>query len=82
MRFCDDMLKKTKKTFSKGNSHFNTVNNVIVQRTEKNEGVNFLLPAKLNQCCREKYFSRLRGIGGNNNHPGPVEAMDRVRICC
>ena len=24
--------------------------------------------------------NRIRGIGGNNSHPGPVEAMNRVRV--
>ena len=28
----------------------------------------------------KKKFYRLRGIGGDNNHPGPVEAMNRIRL--
>ena len=79
MRFCDNMEKKTKKPFQKG-ILISIQSTMSLFKELKNEGVDFLHTAKLNQDCLENFFSRLRGVGGNNNHPAPVEAMDRVRI--
>jgi len=39
-----------------------------------------LLTGKLTQDILENFFSLLRGIGGYNTHPGPVEAINRMRI--
>ena len=39
----------------------------------------FLLTAKLNQDCLENLFSRIRALGGDNSHPAPLEALQRMR---
>ena len=39
-----------------------------------------MLTGKLTQDILENFFSLLRGIGGYNTHPGPVEAINRMRI--
>ena len=39
----------------------------------------FLLTAKLNQDCLENLFSRIRALGGDNTHPTPLEALQRMR---
>jgi hypothetical protein len=46
----------------------------------KKEGVKFLLTSRLNQDILENFFSRLRGIGGSNSHPSPVEVGQRIKI--
>ena len=39
----------------------------------------YLLTTRLNQDCLENFFSRLRAIGGDNDHPGPVRAFKRIK---
>ena len=39
-----------------------------------------MLTSKLNQDILENFFSLIRGVGGYNTHPGPVEAINRIRI--
>lgn len=40
----------------------------------------FILTTRLNQDHLENYFSRIRGIGGDNSHPSPVILIKRIRI--
>jgi hypothetical protein len=40
----------------------------------------YLLLSHVNQDVIENKFSRIRGIGGDNTHPGPVQAIQRIRI--
>ena len=44
-----------------------------------NGPLEYILMRRLNQDCLENYFSRFRAIGGDNNHPGPVAAIKRIR---
>ena len=46
----------------------------------KSEGFRYMLTSRLNQDCLENLFSRLRCIGGDNTHPSPIIAMDRLRL--
>lgn len=46
----------------------------------KAAGVDYLLMSKVNNDPIENYFSRVRGIGGDNTHPGPATAVYRMRI--
>ena len=39
----------------------------------------YILTTRLNQDCLENFFSRLRAIGGDNDHPGPVRAFKRIK---
>jgi hypothetical protein len=43
-------------------------------------GTRYILTSRLNQDPEESFFSRIRGIGGTNTHPGPVEFADRFRL--
>ena len=45
----------------------------------RNGPLDFILTSRLNQDCLENFFSRLRGIGGDNHHPTPVECLRRIR---
>ena len=40
----------------------------------------YILTARLNQDCLENLFSKLRAMGGPNDHPGPVRFMKRLRM--
>jgi hypothetical protein len=40
----------------------------------------FILTSRVNQDPEESFFSRIRGMGGSNTHPGPVEFMNRFRL--
>ena len=42
-------------------------------------GLEYLMTSHLNQDCLENFFSRIRCLFGSNQHPGPVEFMDRFR---
>ena len=46
----------------------------------KAAGTKYFLTSKVNSDCLENFFSRLRSIGGDNTHPGPASAVERVRI--
>ena len=48
----------------------------------KDEGVKYLLTKRVNQDCLESFFSCIRGIGGPNSHPSPVEVIRRIRKLC
>uniref|UniRef100_A0A0K2V8B5 Putative LOC100575639 [Acyrthosiphon pisum] n=1 Tax=Lepeophtheirus salmonis TaxID=72036 RepID=A0A0K2V8B5_LEPSM len=40
----------------------------------------YILTTRLNQDLVENFFSRIRGISGDNSHPGPVEVKSRIKI--
>ena len=42
-------------------------------------GITYLLTTRLNNDICENKFSQVRGIGGQQTHPGPVAAMNRLR---
>ena len=44
------------------------------------EGLKCLLTAHCNSDPAENFFSCLRTLGGSNDHPGPVETMNRIRL--
>jgi len=44
------------------------------------EGIKCLLTAHCNSDPAENFFSCLRTLGGSNDHPGPVECMNRIRL--
>lgn len=46
----------------------------------KLQGLSFILTSHLNQDVLENLFSRLRAIGGNNNHPSGIEVLRRLKI--
>jgi hypothetical protein len=46
----------------------------------KSEGKQCLLTAHCNSDPAENFFSCLRTLGGSNDHPGPVECMNRIRL--
>jgi len=48
----------------------------------KEEGLSFLLTAKLNQDALENVFSQIRALGGNNSHPNSVDTINRIRTLC
>ena len=43
-------------------------------------GGNFILTSHCNSDPCENTFSCLRGLGAANNHPGPVDTMNRIRL--
>ena len=45
----------------------------------KNGPLKYIMMRKVNQDCLENFFSRFRGIGGDDVKPGPVMAMKRIR---
>eukprot|EP00094_Tigriopus_californicus_P013854 TCALIF_13409-PA protein Name:"Similar to T Transposable element P transposase (Drosophila melanogaster)" AED:0.43 eAED:0.45 QI:0/0/0/1/1/1/2/0/323 len=45
-----------------------------------NTNVRYILTLRLNQDFLENFFSQLRRMSGDNAHPGPVEALRRLRI--
>ena len=48
----------------------------------KSEGVLYFLTTKVNQDIVESLFSNIRGIGGGNSHPTPVDTISRIRKLC
>ena len=46
----------------------------------KSSGSKYFLTCKVNSDHLENFFSRLRALGGHNHHPGPAEAVQRIRI--
>jgi hypothetical protein len=44
------------------------------------EGHKCLLTAHCNSDPVENFFSCVRTLGGSNDHPGPVECMNRIRL--
>ena len=46
----------------------------------KEDGYRYFLTSKVNSDCLENFFSRVRSIGGDNDHPGPASAVTRIRI--
>ena len=46
----------------------------------KAEGFSHILTHKLNQDCIENLFSAVRGMGGADTNPTPVQFCDRIRI--
>ena len=54
---------------------------LIENRDNNPDGeLRFILTSRLNQDVLENLFSRIRALGGDNSHPGPVEFMRRVRV--
>ena len=54
---------------------------LILDKNVNHDGsLKYILTHRLNQDLLENLFSRLRGLGGANDHPGPVLAMRRLRI--
>ena len=41
--------------------------------------IQFILTHRLTQDCLESYFSKIRGIGGFNDHPTPLSCTYRIR---
>ena len=79
MRYSDNEERKSKKPFQKG--IIISIESILSLYEEmKTEGYSYLLTSRLNQDCLENLFSRIRGMGSNNSHPTPVEAMNRVRL--
>lgn len=48
----------------------------------KNEGISYLLTARLNQDALENVFSQIRALGGNRSHPTSVDTINRIRTIC
>ena len=46
----------------------------------KAEGKTFLLTAHCNSDPTENYFSCIRTMGVSNDHPGPVDCMNRIKL--
>ncbi len=46
----------------------------------KSFGLNFLFTTHVNQDCLETLFSQLRASKGSNQHPSPLECLQRLRI--
>ncbi|CAB4065362.1 unnamed protein product [Lepeophtheirus salmonis] len=42
--------------------------------------VEFIITSRCNQDSLENLFSRLRQIYGSNEHPSPVDALNRIRL--
>ena len=78
IRFSDDEDRTTKKPFQQGILVGISSLRMLFQDL-KSEGVTYLLTTRVNQDCLESFFSRVRGIGGDNTHPNSVEFMHRVR---
>jgi len=47
---------------------------------KKNYGVHFILTHKVNQDSLENLFSQLRLKGGSNDHPTPLDTLNRLKI--
>ena len=42
--------------------------------------IHYLLTTCLNQDCLEYYFGRFCALAGDSQHPGPVQALQHMRI--
>ena len=51
----------------------------LFERYTSKYNAHYLLTSRLNQDCLENFFSRVRGMGGSNTHPGTVEFKNRLR---
>lgn len=54
----------------------------LFEDLQRNENVRFIFTSRLNQDLVENLFSRLRYIGGADNHPSPLQFKNRFRLLC
>ena len=79
MRFCNNPQKQSKLPFQQGILvSIKSIRALFQELTD--EGVSYLYTARLNQDSLENHFSRLRYIGGDKSHPGPADAVNRLKI--
>ena len=78
LRFCTNSQSSTKKPFQIG-IQISIRSTLSLFEELKGEGTSFLCTTRLNQDTLESFFSRVRGIGGNDTHPTPVQAIRRIR---
>ena len=53
---------------------------IALQKDIKDCGYKYILTSRTNSDCVENIFSCIRGLGGPNNNPDRLEAMQRAKI--
>ena len=53
---------------------------IALQKDLQDCGYKYILTSRTNSDCVENIFSCIRGLGGPNNNPDRLEAMQRVKI--
>ena len=78
MAFCDKE-RRTLLPFQKGILISIKATKEIYLKLKQQLSISYLLTHRFNQDYMENKFSRIRGVGGDGTHPGPVQAMNRIR---
>lgn len=72
-------LQNALQTFQKGILMSITSMKLLRSKMEEKFGLRFLLTHRLNQDCLENIFCQVRGKSGANDHPSPVECLQRIK---
>ena len=81
MKFLDKPMRRVQLPFQKGILISIKSTNELFADLKSETGLNIkhLMTNRLNQDFLENRFSRLRGVGGDKTHPGPVCFMNRMK---
>lgn len=72
--------KKVIQTFQKGIIMSSVSLMKLFEELKADFKISYILTAKLNQDSLENFFSAVRGAGGCNDHPTPLECLYRMRM--
>ena len=80
MRFCGKENSETKLPFQRGILvSISSIKALYEAMTSLLPEISFLLTCRVNSDVSENKFTQIRGIGGDQTHPGPVTAINRMR---
>ena len=80
MRFCGQETRSTKLPFQQGILvSIRSTKEIYQDMIALLPDITYMMTCRLNSDISENKFSQIRGIGGDQSHPGPVAAINRMR---
>ena len=73
------LIKKSNVQFIKGIIASIKSTRALYEELVINGPFDFIMTTRFNQDCLENFFSRIRAIGGANEHPGVVDILKRIK---
>lgn len=52
----------------------------LYEDMKRTHGIKFIITKHLNQDCLESYFGHIRVMGGMQDHPSPLKALQRMKL--